>query len=285
MRPPVPPALTTAAPIRRPWVGIVTSILIHGTLITLVLWHEARPAFLLRRQADSVEIAASRARQVGMIFLPPPAPSKDDGHARVKQPPKPKVEDPPPPPPVEVADRAAPKGDAGAPSAEDTPPADGGASAPLATPEPIPTPTPAPEPPRRHNPSIAFHGGRIGSPLTTADPSPAWQQPPSIAALTPRCQPGPPRSASDPIDWGVVAGRVYSLGTTEPLVGATLQVLGTQYSTVSDEHGDYVLRFDSWPLKNCQAEYVRVQLDGFVSQTLVLGIGAVTRSDVQLRGR
>lgn len=250
---------------------MVTSILIHGTLLSLVLWHEARPAFLLRPQADSVEIATRRARQVGMVFLPPPAPSKDDGRSRVKQPAQlPKLEDPPPPPPVETTDRTAPKGDDGAPSIEDNVPADGGASAPS---------------PRRHNPSIAFRGGRIGSPLATTEPAPAWQQPPSVAALTPRCQPGPPRSATDPMDWGVVAGRVYSLGTTDPLVGATLQVLGTQYTTVSDEHGDYVLRFDAWPLKNCEAEYVRVQLDGFVSQTLVLGIGATARSDVQLRGR
>lgn len=286
MRPPVAPALTTEVPRRRPWVGIVTSILIHGTLISLVLWHEARPTFLLRPQADSVEIARQRARQVGMIFLPPPAPSKDDGRSRVKLPVQlPKVEDPPPPPPVVSADQTPPKGDAGAPSTEDNVPADGGASAPVAVPEELPTPDPVSEPSRRHNPSLAFRGGRAGSPLATTEPSPAWQQPPSVSALTPRCQPGPPRSANDPIDWGVVAGRVYSLGTTDPLIGATLQVLGTQYSTVSDEHGDYVLRFDAWPLKNCQAEYVRVQLDGFVSQTLVLGMGATTRSDVQLRGR
>ena len=87
------------------------------------------------------------------------------------------------------------------------------------------------------------------------------------------------------MDWGVVAGRVYRLGTTDPLIGATLQVLGTPYSTISDEQGDYVLRFDAWPLKNCEAQYVRVQLNGFVAQTLVLTIGATTRSDVQLRGR
>jgi hypothetical protein len=286
MRPPVPPALTTEAPRRRPWVGVVTSVLIHGTLISLVLWHEARPAFLLRAQADSVEVAASRARQVGMIFLPPPAPSKDDGRARVKQPPdKPKVEEPPPPAPVQQEARTPPKGDDGAPSTEEDPPADGGASAPPTIPEGMPLPVPVTEPPRRHNPSIAFRGGRVGSPLATTEPSPAWQQPPSVSGLTPRCQPGPPRSANDPIDWGVVAGRVYSLGTTDPLVGATLQVLGTQYATISDAHGDYVLRFDAWPLKNCEAEYVRVQLDGFVSQTLTLGIGATTRSDVQLRGR
>src|SRR5258705_496747 len=74
MRPPVPPALTTEAPRRRPWVGVVTSILVHGTLISLVLWHEARPAFLLRPHADSVEIAARRPRRLALCSPPPAAP-------------------------------------------------------------------------------------------------------------------------------------------------------------------------------------------------------------------
>ena len=82
-----------------------------------------------------------------------------------------------------------------------------------------------------------------------------------------------------------MAGRVYRLGTTDPLIGATLQVLGTPYTATSDEHGDYALRFDTWPLRNCQEEFVRVTLDGFVTQTLNLTIGAASRSDVQLRGR
>lgn len=263
---------------------MVTSVLIHGTLLTLVLYKEARPEFLLRPQADSVEIAARRARQVGMIYLPPPAPSEADGRSRIRRPEaRPAPESPPPPP--GVAERSAPKGDEGTPSEEDNVPADGGSSAPEAVPPTDPTPAPVSEAPRRRNPSIAFRGGRPGSPLTQGDPAPAWRQPPSVAGLTPACRPGPPRSAADPVDWGVVAGRVFRLGTSDPLIGATLQVLGTPYSTVSDEQGDYVLRFDAWPLKNCEAQYVRVQLDGFVSQTLVLGIGSTNRSDVQLRGR
>jgi hypothetical protein len=75
------------------------------------------------------------------------------------------------------------------------------------------------------------------------------------------------------------------MGTTLPLVGATLQVLGTSYTTISDEQGDYTLKFDTWPLKNCEQQFVRVQLDGFVAQTLVLSMGATNRSDVTLRGR
>ena len=270
MRPPAPPELLSTAPRRRPWLGVITSVLIHGTLLSVVLWQGARPAFLLRPQADSVELAVRRARAVGMVYLPPPAPSTVDGRSRVRRPEPPTpVETPTATPPEQVAAQPAPKGDEGTLSEEDN----------------VPAPAPVAEAPRRRNPSIAFRGGRPGSPLTQAAPSPAWQRSPSVASMTPRCQPGPPLSATDPIEWGVVAGRVFRLGTTDPLIGATLQVLGTPYSTTSNEQGDYVLRFDTWPLKNCEAQYVRVQLDGFVAQTLVLGIGTTGRSNVQLRGR
>lgn len=287
MRPPeAPHLLPPTSPIRRPWIGILASVLIHGTLLTTIIWSEARPDFTLRPQADSVEIAARRARAVSMVFLPPPAPSKLDGRSRIpKKDPVP-APVPPPPPPEQEAPRPPTKGDEGAHSNEDNVPADGGASAPTVVPQGFSAPTPPTEPPRRHLPSLAFRGGSPGaSDLTRMDPSPAWQRPPTLASATPACTPGPARSASDPIDWGVVAGRVYQMGTTEPLVGATLQVLGTPYTATSDDHGDYQLRFDTWPLRNCQEEFVRVTLDGFVSQTLNLTIGASTRSDVQLRGR
>jgi hypothetical protein len=287
MRAPEAPILTHEDPRRRPWwVSVGTSVLLHGSLVTLVLWTEARPDFLLRAQPDSVELAGRRASAVQMIFLPPPKPSDVDGRSRIKRPAAPPAVEPPAPEPAEVApERAPPKGDEGAPSEEDNVAADGGAIAPVEAPEVLAAPAPPSEAPRRHNPSIAFRGGRVGSPITAGDQSPAWQRAPSVADATPRCRPGPARSASDPIDWGVVAGRVYRLGTTDPLVGATLQITGTPYTAISDEHGDYVLRFDAWPLRNCEAQYVRVQMDGFVTQTLVLAIGATTRSDVQLRGR
>lgn len=283
MRPPEVPQFTPKTTTRPAWIGVVISVLIHGTILSAVIWGEAHPAFALHPQADSVEIAARHARAVSMVFLPPPAPSRLDGRAHQKRPKPDPV--PTPPPPEQVAERPPAKGDEGARSAEDNVAALGGASAPTTVPDAIPLPTPPTEPPKRHLPSIAFHGGQPGSELGRTDPSPAWSRPPSLAGTTPQCTPGPARSASDPIDWGVVAGRVYHLGTTEPLAGATLQILGTPYSTISDEHGDYVLRFDAWPLRNCQEEYVRVQLDGFVSQTLNLTIGVNTRSDVQLRGR
>lgn len=287
MRAPEAPILTHDEPRRRPWwVSVGGSVLLHGSLLTLVLWTEARPEFLLRPQPDSVELAHRRAHAVQMVYLPPPQPSEVDGRSRLRRPPAPAAAEPPAPEPsVDTPDRAPPEGDEGAPSEEDNVPADGGATAPVEAPEVLAAPAPPSEAPRRRNPSIAFRGGRVGSPVTSVNNTPDWQRAASVADATPRCRPGPPRSATDPIDWGVVAGRVYRLGTTDPLVGAVLQVTGTPYSAVSDEHGDYVLRFDSWPLKNCEAQYVRVQMDGFVTQTLVLTIGATTRSDVQLRGR
>jgi len=288
MRPATPPTLSDVTAIRRnPWIGVLTSALVHGSIVTAVIWHEARPDFSLRAQADSVELAARQAQQVQMLYLPPPAPSEVDGRSRT--PPKaaaPKVIETPPPPPETEAEREVTKGEEGARSEEDNVPADGGASAPTTVPDGFAAPATPTEAPRRRIPSIAFRGGTPGSSrVTQTDPSPAWRQPPTLEGATPRCHPGPPRRAGDPIDWGVVAGRVYQLGTTEPLVGANLQVLGTPYTTTSDQNGDYVLRFDTWPLKNCEQQYVRVQLDGFVSQTLTLTMGVTARSDVTLRGR
>lgn len=258
---------------------------IHGSVLFLVLWAERGPDFTLRAHADSVELESRRARAMGMVFIPPPAPSDRDGRARVRRPAEsPPAEATPPPPPV-VADAAPAKGDEGSPSDEDNVPADGGVVAPADAPEGATAPLPVTETPRRRVPSIAFHGGRSGSMIGRTDARPVWREPPSLAGATPRCRPGPPRRASDPIDWGVVAGRIYQMGTTVPLAGANLSILGANYTTTSNENGEYVLRFDSWPLRNCEAQFVRVTLDGFVTQTLTLGIGAAMQSDVQLRGR
>lgn len=286
MRPAQAPTLLPAAPVRRSWIGILTSVLIHGTVVGVVLWSEAKPDFHLFPQADSVELAARRSRAVGMVYIPPPAPSRVDGRSRIPKP-EPKKEEiaPTPPPPPQVAEQPTPKGNEGSPSAEDNVPADGGQAAPSVVPQGLSAPLPPTETPKRHNPSIAFRGGSYGSALGRPDPSPAWRQPPTVEGATPRCTPGPARSASDPMDWGVVAGRIYRMGTSDPLPGADLQVLGTPYHTTSDQNGDYVLRFDAWPLKNCEQQFVRVTMDGFVTQTLVLSIGVTARSDVQLRGR
>lgn len=285
MRPPLVPTLETVVPPRNPWLGALTSMCIHGSLLVLVLWAERKPDFNLRPQADSVELAARQARQVGMIFIPPPAPSERDGRSRVPRPaPAPVAETPPPPSPL-PSEQSPPKGDEGAPSEEDNVPADGGSAPPTEVPDGITAPIQPTETPRRRVPSIAFRGGRQGSSVGRTDAIPAWREPPSLAGATPRCRPGPPRRATDPVEWGVVAGRIYQMGTTIPLAGATLSVLGSTATATSNENGEYTLRFDSWPLRNCEAQFVRVTLDGFVTQTLTLTIGAAVQSDVQLRGR
>src|SRR6478609_4917547 len=116
MRPPEPPALTATTVRRSPWIGVVTSLLIHTTIVTMVIWKEARPDFRLRAQADSVELAARQARAVNMMYIPPPAPSEVDGRSRTKPPPDlPKTLVPPPPQPEKVAPEKDPaKGDEGA---------------------------------------------------------------------------------------------------------------------------------------------------------------------------
>jgi hypothetical protein len=60
-------------------------------------------------------------------------------------------------------------------------------------------------------------------------------------------------------------------------------VTGTANRKVSDSNGDYVLRFDSDLLANCQVQYVQVTADGFISQNLILSSGPAVRNDINLR--
>ncbi|MFI5236298.1 MAG: hypothetical protein ACHQXA_11350, partial [Gemmatimonadales bacterium] len=156
--------------------------------------------------------------------------------------------------------------------------------APPAEPDPV-TPAPVPPTPPHRFPSIAYHPGEFASPITPPRTPPVWQTPPDLGTLGAKCVPGPPhvRGPNDPIQYGVVAGRVYRQGTTEPLAGAVLSVMGTNYAATSDANGSYVLRFDDDLLSNCQVQNVLIQADGFVSQTLILTKGPAVRNDVNLR--
>lgn len=266
-------------PLRRAWTGVATSAVVHLLLIALVLWAERPQRFLLTRATDSLETAQRERKQVQAIYLAPPRPRplpptvrQGPAPPHPVTPPAPAETKPPPPPPATTPERTADP--ASVPDKAEAP-------APEAT-TPAPTPTV-----QRHIRSLAFHPGEFASPLTRTDPVPEWQRPPDLGSLGAKCTPGPPhvRAPDEPVKYGVVAGRVYRQGSTEPLVGAVLSVMGTPYQTTSDSNGDYVLRFDEDLVANCQVQYVRVAADGFVSQLLVLSTGPAERSDVSLRSR
>jgi hypothetical protein len=245
-------------PTPRPlWLSGLTSVLIHGAILSVVVWAEARPELNLRARPDSLELAEQQRRAVRMVYLPPPAPSRVDGRA-----PTPRREPEPVVPPVEEV-------------VEETPPP---VEPPPTTEEPLAAPPTRPRPAR-----IAFDPSRVRSSIARPEPARTRPPDPTLEGLTPRCTPGPPRSASDPVQWGEMRGIVHQTGTSIPLAGAELQVMGTPYRATSDEHGRYTLRVDLWPLLNCEQQVVRVTLDGFIAQTLMLGIGTSSQSNVALR--
>ena len=70
-----------------------------------------------------------------------------------------------------------------------------------------------------------------------------------------------------------VAGQVISVDNGRPLPGAYLQILGTPYSTYSDNGGYYKLSFDRALVANCRTQAVRVTAPGYSAADLLLGVG------------
>ena len=95
----------------------------------------------------------------------------------------------------------------------------------------------------------------------------------------------PPRDPSVPPELGTVSGRVFRAGTSQPLPGAFLQILGTPYSTFADDDGSYTLQFDRSLVDDCRTQYVQVSKDGFAPQRLILSLGSRTSNDIPLTRR
>jgi hypothetical protein len=93
------------------------------------------------------------------------------------------------------------------------------------------------------------------------------------------------RDPSLPPEMGFVAGRVYREGTREPLVGAHLQIIGTPYSTFSNDEGEYRLLFDKALIDECRTQYVQVVARGFAPRRLILGLGPRAQNDIPLSRR
>ena len=81
---------------------------------------------------------------------------------------------------------------------------------------------------------------------------------------------------------GFVAGQVIGSDNGKPLPGAYLQILGTPYSTYSDNGGFYKLSFDLALVANCRTQAVRVTAPGYMGADLLLGVG-VGNNNVPLR--
>ena len=98
-------------------------------------------------------------------------------------------------------------------------------------------------------------------------------------------KPRPHRDPSQPPELGTVSGRVFRAGTSQPLPGAYLQILGTPYATFADDEGDYTLEFDRALVDDCRTQYVQVSKDGFAPQRLILSLGSRASNDIPMTRR
>jgi hypothetical protein len=88
------------------------------------------------------------------------------------------------------------------------------------------------------------------------------------------------------VQYGTVEGRIFREDGGRPLAGAHLQMLGTPYTAITDDRGEYRFRFDLSLVDNCRTQYVRVTAAGYESRLLVLVVGQNVRSeDVHLQRR
>jgi hypothetical protein len=85
-----------------------------------------------------------------------------------------------------------------------------------------------------------------------------------------------------PKGMAVVAGRIFKEGTSEPLSGARLQILGTQYGTFANSRGEYRLVFDRTLVDRCRTQSVRVTAPGYATRDVILSLGERISSDVWL---
>jgi hypothetical protein len=67
------------------------------------------------------------------------------------------------------------------------------------------------------------------------------------------------------------------------LPGAFLQILGTRYSTIADDHGRYRLTFDPSLVGPCRTQVVRVTATGYRAQNLILAVGSADNTILMSR--
>ena len=85
-----------------------------------------------------------------------------------------------------------------------------------------------------------------------------------------------------PKGMAAVSGRIFREGTNEPLAGARLQILGTQYGTFSNNRGEYRLIFARNLVDRCRTQSVRVTAPGYGQRDVILSLGERISSDVWL---
>jgi hypothetical protein len=279
---------------RRPWVSVTGSAVFHAVLVVLaiLLSRRGNEAFQEREEEQQ---AAPQREHVMPFYLPPPRPTPTP---RPKPPPSPRPKaETPPPPPVEVA--PPPRVRQPTPEPEPNAPPEEKRSTGSDEPESKPSGPTAPNEAARSAAPPADLASRImeaeakrifgrqkAGPPAGAGPRDVRPLESFLPDRPDKCIPKPvaPAESAGAPQMGVAVGRIFRSDNGRPLSGAHLVMLGTPYTSFTDDQGEYQFRFDLSLVDNCRTQYVRVTALGYESRLLVLVVGPRTRSeDVVLR--
>jgi outer membrane biosynthesis protein TonB len=287
---------------RRPWVSVSTSAVLHTALIILAILLTRHENELIEEQ-QAEQRSAEQREHVVPFFLPPPPPPKPVKPPQPPPPqppprPQPKVETPPPTP-VPVA--PPPQAEQRKPEPEPNAPPDEKRSVGTAEPEDKNKGAKAPDDAARSRAPPAdiamtameseakrIFGRKKEGPPAGAGPRDVRPLETYLPDRPDKCTPKPvaPAESAGAPQMGVAVGRIFRGDNGRPLAGAHLVMLGTPYTSFTDDQGEYTFRFDLSLVDNCRTQYVRVSAQGYESRLLVLVVGPRTRSeDVMLRRR
>ena len=287
---------------RRPWVSITTSAVFHTAIILLAMLVTRRENEVLEEEKAEQRSAEQREHVVPFYLPPPPQPKAVKPPPPPPQPPPPpKTETPPPkPPPVPVA--PPPKAEQKKPEPEPNAPPEEKRSSGTAEPEDknsgdkasanaarsAAPPADIATTSAMESEAKRIFGRRPEGPPAGAGPRDVRPLETLLPDRPDKCTPKPvaPAESAGPPQMGVAVGRIFRGDNGRPLAGAHLVMLGTPYTSFTDDNGDYQFRFDMALVDNCRTQYVRVTALGYESRLLVLVVGPRTRSDdVVLRRR
>lgn len=286
--------LPVGGPGRRRTTASVVSIALHIVVLALLI----RQAIAQEQRADRPAAAQTTERPIALDFAPPrpkptprpvappaqpeptppavpltPGPDQTPG-SKAQVTPTPEVT-PNAPPDVHRSEATRPD-----PGSETESPGSAPVSAPpsaIAAP-PAPTATSATLESEAHR-IFGRPSSKLGPVSGQRDNRP-WESP---VELSRGCSlPQEEQDSTVPKGMAVVAGRILKEGSSEPLAGARLQILGTQYGTFANGQGEYRLVFDRTLVDRCRTQSVRVTAPGYGTRDVILSVGERISSDVWL---
>ena len=281
---------------RRPWVSLVASGVVHVGVIVLALLLTRHEEKVLEEE-KSPRAPAEQREHVVPLYVPPPPPPRPPAPPAPPPPPPPKAQTPPPPPvavaPPPAVRQPTPEPEANAPpeekrssGAEEPDEKKTGDKSPKEAPSATTPPADISTAPTIESEAKRIFGRQKEGPPAGAGPRDIRPLQTELPDRPDKCVPRPtvPAESAGTPQIGVAVGRIFRSDNGRPLAGAHLVMLGTSYTTFTDDNGEYQFRFDMSLIDNCRTQYVRVTAQGYESRLLVLVVGPRTRSDdVMLR--